>query len=380
VPRKTSPGAGPTPGQATRLASSPDPQPTTPWEPERRKEPWESYRPISEPETDPLTEGLTHLGLSLREATMFHVLLSQGPSTARDAILGAALDRATGYRILSRLCARGLVTSEGHRPQRFVALDATKLFDRVSAFWRDEVELHRVLRDIYLVALHQPIREAPNPRPSLVLPWEVPSIKPKVAPQVLPGHPRIGEHFEQLIERSKEEILALLRPTLIPEPLRTRVRASLADAVRRKVRVRLVVDCKTPEFDFLTGLLRENPEAGSNLELRFFAPQPTFLAVVDGRSSMRCIHSAPPTDLGPDLGLASEDMEFVQMQTARFHSTWRDAVRIESLFRSPSGAILVPADIAPDLRRWVERTSAAANVSRATDLSELGFPQRNPVF
>src|SRR5580658_7710937 len=52
---------------------------------------------------DPLTGTLVHLGLSVHEAQMFRSLLEGGPSTARAAIEHSKLDRATGYRILSRL-------------------------------------------------------------------------------------------------------------------------------------------------------------------------------------------------------------------------------------------------------------------------------------
>jgi sugar-specific transcriptional regulator TrmB len=325
---------------------------------------------------DPITGALVHLGLSVHEAQMFRSLLESGPSTARSAIEHSRLDRATGYRILSRLRARGLVTASGYRPQRFVALDATKLLDRVTSFWRDEIDLHRVLRDIYQGGLGIPARDA-VPTPA-ALPSTVPTGLPRSPAHhlIVPGLERIGRQMVELIDQSHDEVGALLRPHLIPEPYRARVRASLATALRRNVRVRLVVDYHPPELDFLSELLHDFPEAGPGLEIRFFAPQLARLVVIDRRYALRCIHSALTAAAGPDLGIASDDFEFVRMQSGRFQSTWRESVPLEAALRSPMGSVLAPPSSSRELRNWVERAGRSELKGPVVESFGMTMPPR----
>ena len=356
--------AAPSNGSAHRKGAHPAPPP--PAEPA-------ASPPIDD--TDPLTGALVHLGLSVHEAQMYRSLLEGGPSTARAAIEHSELDRATGYRILSRLRARGLVTASGYRPQRFVALDATKLLDRVTTFWRDEIELHRVVRDLYQVQLGGP-RETPTGQATPPIGGPAPVLRPTGHYQLVPGMERVGRQMAEAIEASREEVGALLRPHLIPEPLRGRVRNALAAALRRGVRVRLVVDYHPPELDFLSELLHEYPEAGPALEIRFFAPQLARLVIIDRRSAMRCIHSALTAAMGPDLGISSDDFEFVRIQTGRFQSTWRESVPLESALRSPMGSVLAPPSSSRELRSWVERAGRTELRGPVAESFGLGFPPR----
>ncbi len=354
----------PTPHPSTHRKSAP---PATAEPPE----------PIETPpaDLDPLTGTLVHMGLSVHEAQMYRSLLEGGPSTARAAIEHSRLDRATGYRILSRLRARGLVTASGYRPQRFVGLEASKLLDRVTAFWRDEVELHRVVRDLYLSGLAAPGAPVPGlPAPPVSPPGAFPKPAPKF--RMVPGLERIGRQMVESIDSAREEIGALLRPHLIPEPIRARVRASLAQALRRNVRVRLGVDYHPPELDFLSQLLHDYPEAGPGLEIRFYAPQLARLLVTDRRTGFRCIHSALTASNGPDLGIFSDEFEFVRMQTGRFQSTWRDAVPLETALRSPMGSVLAPPSSSRELRSWVERAARTELRGAAVESFGMTFPPR----
>ena len=342
----------------------------------------EAPAPVPPPEIDPIdpvTGALVHLGLSVHEAQMFRSLLEGGPSTARSAIEHSELDRATGYRILSRLRARGLVTASGYRPQRFSALDASKLLERVTAFWRDEIDLHRVLREHFL-AQFTPAREVAPGSPAA--PISVPAIAPTTPARpasrftTVPGIGRIGRQLAESIDSAKEEIGALLRPHLIPEPFRGRVRGAIAAALHRGVRVRIAVDYHPPELDFLSDLLHENPELGAGLEIRFFAPQLARLLVVDRRVAMRCIHSALTTSMGPDLGILSDDFEFVRMQTGRFQSTWRESVPLETALRSPMGSVLAPPSSSRELRSWVERAGRTELRGPVPESFGMSFPPR----
>jgi sugar-specific transcriptional regulator TrmB len=334
--------------------------------------------PVPE-ETDMLTGTLVQMGLSIHEAQMYRSLLEGGPSTARAAIEHSHLDRATGYRILSRRRARGLVSASGYRPQRFVALDATKLLDRITSFWRDEIDLHRIVRDLYQAGL--PSTPAPSPgAPSPIAPAAL-SSPPTLARapgrfKIVPGLERVGRQLVESIEGAREEVGALLRPHLIPEPYRGRVRGALAQALRRSIRVRLVVDYHPPELDFLSELLHDFPEAGPGLEIRFYAPQLARLVVVDRRAAFRCIHSAQTQVAGPDLGILSEEFEYVRTQTGRFQSTWREAVPLEAALRSPMGSVLAPPSSSKELRSWVERASRSELKGPVAESFGMSFPPR----
>lgn len=307
---------------------------------------------------DVLTGGLIHLGLTAHEAQMYHTLLRNGPSTARYAILHSHLDRATGYRILSRLRARGLVTATGYRPQRFVALDAVRLLDRVSSLVRDELELHRIVREIYASGL--PVarevvplgsRGAPPPHD----PPRAPSLSLASRYRLIPGHSAVTRYVRDAIGGAREEIASLARPQQVPETARLELVDAYLHAVRKGVRVRLVLDYHPADLEFLTAVLREVPEPTPLLEVRFFAPQLARLWIVDGRAAMRCLGSPGCPFHGSDLGIASEEPDFVRVQAARFQTTWREAVPLDHALRSPQGSVLAPPSASNELRHWVER-------------------------
>lgn len=358
----------PTTGAAKRARAPP---------PAKEPEPAMAPEPAIEAEpVDPVTGALVHLGLSVHEAQMYRSLLEGGPSTARAAIEHSELDRATGYRILSRLRARGLVTASGYRPQRFQALDAAKLLERMTAFWRDEIELHRVLRDQFFAPFAPPREAVPPMTASPPIGGSAPLARGPSKFVPVPGITRIARQLVESIDGAKEEVGALLRPHLIPEPYRGRVRTAIAQALHRGVRIRLAVDYHPPELDFLSDLLHENPELGSGLEIRFYAPQLARLLLVDRRIAMRCIHSALTSSMGPDLGILSEDFEFVRMQSGRFQSTWRESVPLETALRSPMGSVLAPPSSSRELRSWVERAGRTELRGPVPESFGMNFPPR----
>ncbi|MGI0132240.1 MAG: TrmB family transcriptional regulator [Thermoplasmata archaeon] len=307
---------------------------------------------------DVLTGGLVHVGLTVHEAQMYHTLLRHGPSTARFAILHSRLDRATGYRILSRLRARGLVTATGYRPQRYVALDAVRLLDRVSTLVRDELELHRIVREIYASGLppsrevapstirgNAPVRDPPRPL-GLSLASHY---------RLIPGHDMVTRFVRDAIASAHEEIGTLARPQQVPESARVALAHTYVLAVRKGVRVRIVLDYHTADLEFLTAILREIPEPTPLFEVRFFAPQLARLWLVDGRVALRCLGTPGCPFHGSDLGIASEEPEFVRVQAGRFQTTWREAVPLDQALRSSQGSVLAPPSASHELRRWVER-------------------------
>lgn len=369
--------AGSSRGHAVRHAAHPQPP-----APETDLE--ESESTVS-PETlsgiDPLTLGLVHLGLSPREAQLYHTLLRFGPVTARHAIQTAHLDRATGYRVLSRLRVRGLVAATGNRPQQFVALEVARLFERIAAFQRDDLELQRTIREIYQSELHHS-RGTPEPaRPGLVSESPLAHSRPRIGLyRVLPRNPDIAKFLIEMLTGAKEEFQGLLRPQMLPEPHRGDVQQAVIAAVQRGVRVRLAVDYHPSEVEFLTGMLKTWDGTPNLLEVRFYAPQLARLYLADRRTALRCVALPGGASIGPEFGVASEDGEFFRYQSSRFQTVWRDALPMEQANPAAGGIRFVPTSSAKELRHWVEHTHRSDYARTATTAPWEYSPPRHPVL
>ncbi len=320
--------------------------------------------------SDPLTVALLHFGLGSREAQLYRTLLKYGPMSARQSINLSGLDRATGYRILSKLRARGLVTSTPSRPQRFVPLDVTRLFERSGTVLRDDLEFLRVLREHYMAEgsrLGRDSHGATHPTPAHPAPktrW------PTV--QLYPRADDVARGVGHLVDGAKEELDLLMMPQVIPEALRTDILRSLTRAVDRGARVRLVLDYHPVDLDFLTGLLRGWSALPPGFEFRFYAPQLSRLYVADHRLALRCIRAAGSPSVGPELGLASDEAEWVRYQSTRFQAVWREALPMQRAEEPPTAGRGTPAlESARDLRRWVERGAFISGRLAGTEFARL---------
>ncbi len=331
---------------------------------------------------EPLTLGLIHLGLSGREAQLYYSLLRNGPMSARHAIQDSHLDRATGYRVLARLRVRGLLAATGHRPQQFVALDIGRLFERVTGFPRDDLDLHRTVREIYQSELVQGRGPATASRPVPGMAETGPALAhARGAPfRLLPRGVDVGRYIAQTFAGAREEVAALVRPQLIQEPYRTEVQQAIARAVGRGVRVRLAVDYHAAEVEFLAGILRAWDGAPAGLEVRFYAPQFARLYLTDRRVAMRGVGTPGQPGPGPELGVVSEDGEFVRAQNARFQTVWRDALPMENVPPTATTGLRLPTpSSARELRHWVEHSHRSDTRTLQLAPWEYG-PPRHPVL
>lgn len=322
---------------------------------------------------DSLTSALQHFGLGIREAQLYRALLKFGPMSARQSISLAGLDRATGYRVLSKLRARGLVTSTPTRPQRFVPLDVGRLFERTVSLMRDDLELLRILREHYVADANRLVRDARPSATSVTPPSPSPPRTRWPSVRIYPRAEEIGQGIITLADSAKEEVDALMMPTVIPEATRGEVARALARAVDRSVRVKVVVDYHALDLEFLAILLKPWGAIPPNLEFRFFAPQLARLFVVDHKFALRCIRSAGSPATGPELGIGSDDGEFVRYQLTRFQSIWRESLPLQRTDGAYSAARRSPRNLdnARDLRRWVERGAVVTGRVAASELAAL---------
>ncbi len=328
---------------------------------------------------DALTTALLHFGLGAREAQLYRTLLKYGPMSARQSINLSGLDRATGYRILSKLRARGLVTSTPSRPQRFVPLDVARLFERSGMVLRDDLEFLRVLREHYLADVNRPAPET-RASPHAALPHTPPRTRwPAV--RIYPRAADVAQGIAQISEQAKEELDLLMMPQVIPEALRADVTRAVTRAVERGIRVRAVLDYHPVDLDFLAGVLRSWTTVPPGLEFRFFAPQLARLYVADHRVALRCIRAAGSASVGPELGLSSDDADWVRSQSTRFQAIWREALPMQrSEGGSPSASRSAPPpSSARDLRRWVERGAFVSGRLAGVEFARLLGVETAPV-
>jgi sugar-specific transcriptional regulator TrmB len=326
---------------------------------------------------DPLTTALLHFGLGMREAQLYRTLLRFGPMSARQSIGLAGLDRATGYRVLSKLRARGLVSSTPSRPQRFVPLDVSRLFERTVTTLRDDLEFLRILREHY-VAEGSPGaatgRASVSPAPSTNARVRWPTVR------VYPRAEEIAHGIVQLADTAKEELEVLAMPQVLPESLRSEVGRAVGRAVERGVRVRLVLDYHPIDLEFLSSVLRTWTTVPHAFEFRFFAPQLARLYLADHRTALRCIRTAGSMSTGPELGIASDDPEFVRYQSTRFQSIWREALPIQRAESTTAPARGTPPLGNPrDLRRWVERGAIVTGRMAGAEFARLLGIEWGPV-
>jgi len=190
--------------------------------------------------------------------------------------------------------------------------------------------------------------------------------------RVFPRAEDVANGIVQLAEQSKEELDALMMPQLIPEGQRAAVARAIAGVVERNARVRLVVDYHPIDLEFLALMLKSWGSLPPGLEFRFYAPQLARLFLVDHRLALRCVRSGGSPAGGPELGLASDDIEFVRFQSTRFQAVWREALpmqRGEAGWSSQRGGVAL--DNPRNLRRWVERGAIVTGRVAAAELAAL---------
>jgi hypothetical protein len=320
---------------------------------------------------DATTQGFRHVGLTSHEAQMYHALLRSGPSTARAAIQFSRLDRATGYRMLSRLRARGLVAVKGVRPQRFVALDAVRLMVRVSDLARDNLELRRIVRQVYAAEL--PPQRRSTPAGGLAPGSSIASLVPPAAPgsglslresgsstRLATDNAAISRVLGLAFSEARREVCGLVHPRTLPAPQRAEMLRRIEEALAGGIALRLVFDYHPAEVEFLTDVLRRVPTALDTMSVRFYAMQFARLLVCDNRVALRWLPPPSGSSRDPDLVLASEEPDFVRTQAARFENTWRAGVPVEQALASPRGSIIAPPTCSRELRAGIDRLNRRA--------------------
>lgn len=271
--------------------------------------------------------GLQGLGLSLREAKVYLALLSLGPSGARRTTEGSGLHRATAYRILSRLVARGLVTADRRWPREYHPLPLRILVVRNVTFLRDEIELRHWLLRAVPAGSEPGSSDRLEPRSDRFhSSYTGDSDRSAVTPLGLTAIGSVADSplLEQL-QGARRSMDGLIRPLMIPASLRSKVAISLQRAAARGIHVRVVLDYLAADLRFAGTLLRDRSGRVANLEVRHFTPLGGHLYVLDGQRAVRF-----PTLTGsskePDFGFVSGDPDFVRAQVARFDAVWDDAV------------------------------------------------------
>lgn len=268
---------------------------------------------------------LRPFGLSSREARMYLALARTGRTRARDATEGARLERATAYRVLARLVARGLVSEHPAYPREYSAIPLRMLIERNVAFLRDEIELRRWLVPVFPDGTEAAGIGGHDLRgerfPKGILP-EIPDRGPCRASLIRYDAPT-DSGLLGVVQGAHRSVDAVVRSIDIGPDLRSKMVGALVRAAMRGLMVRVVLDYQTTDRR-LASALRRAP-SGSNLEIRHYTPLGGHFYVLDGRTAVRFpLPRCFPDDSAP--GLLSKDPAFVQSQITRFESVWEDAV------------------------------------------------------
>jgi hypothetical protein len=271
-------------------------------------------------------QSLQPFGLSSRESRLYVTLLESGPVGAGAASELSGLRRATGYRTLARLLARGLVRGDGQWPQRFRAEPAQVLFDRMAVFLHDEIEFRRWSAGMYPLTngTENPLAREGRTEHRSTLEEKRMGFPPGVPARMVGWGSGSGSVPLSVLRKAQRGIDAFVRPTRIPGAVRNALATALVDAARRGVAVRLVLDYAIADHRFLHRLAGESRSRSSNVDVRHFTPLAGHLYVVDGRTALR-FPTLGGLSRGAEVGLASRDLEFVRAQVARFESVWNDA-------------------------------------------------------
>ena len=269
---------------------------------------------------------LQPFGLSSREARLYLALLKTGPVGAGEASRLSGLHRATGYRVLARLLARGLAKGDGRWPQLFHAESAQVLGDRIGLFLRDEIELRHWAAGVYPSAPASPdasMRDGRLERRAALPGVATDSVATSRLRMVSWGTATTSVPLA-LLRKAKRGIDACLRPGTISPGVRNAVGATLAKASSQGVVVRLVLDYAVADHRFVDRVRRDPRNRLLSFDVRHFTPLAGHLYIVDGRLALR-FPTLSCLARGTDIGLTSEDPEFVRAQVARFESIWSDA-------------------------------------------------------
>ena len=308
--------------------------------------------------TNRVVSSLMWLGLGQNEARMYLGLAREGPSAAREAILASELDRATGYRVLIRLKERGLVTAEGRWPRRFRTVDMRDLWSRIVTLVREEADLHETILSTL------PVATAGDESPP-----EAAVESPAPAARMLTASERDFQSLLGLVHGAREEILAVLPSRPFPTRQRTALARELGEAVKRGVRVRLVVDHHAADLRLLRSMPRSGESGDDLFQTRFFVPAFLHLYVVDHRSAVRFLGLSAASYRGPFVGLASESPDWVRAQELRFRSVWEGAGIMDAPAPSGPSPVLAPKAPrpTPGLRlSWMRDSSSRDSMSEST--------------
>lgn len=253
------------------------------------------------------------IGMSSREARMY-LALREGARLAREATELAGLHRATGYRVLSRLVDRGLVTGDGQNPQHYRAVDLSVLLRRLELFYRDEAEIPHALAEAYDSGSKEPARgplwlPTPNERPRIL------------ANSGRSTHPVILE-----LSSAKHSVGAVVRPLTAPIAFRMALGRTLGRLARNGVHVRLITDATPADYRFFRVVLREAGETSDRLEVRHYSPIASQLYSIDRQKVVR-VPTLGTSGRAPPVGVVVEDRARVQPLVSRFDSLWAECLR-----------------------------------------------------
>ncbi len=260
---------------------------------------------------DAVARALEAFGLRRSISRLYCAALVAGRASPLELIVKAQVRRATGYRGLERLRRMELVVPVTHRPLRLEAVPLARFLDRSASALKDEIDLHREIREAAVEELSLPglVREA-------------------TAPGLFGAGEVAGVLHHSLAQARKDLLVAPVLRGFSSET-RTVLRQALQDALARGVRVRLLAPYESAYQRIFSG----SPMGGGtqpHFLVRLSEPAFFHLYVIDSVRAIRFfVRSTPSERPAGSLGLVSERRAFVQAQEQRFRVLWSEAPALE---------------------------------------------------
>ena len=132
----------------------------------------------------------------------------------------------------------------------------------------------------------------------------------------------------EAIARAHVSIDAAVRIRPLSAAQRHELAMALGDAVRRGVKVHLLVDTHAVDRKFVSQIAGRSPP--ENLEVRNYVPLYLHLYAIDGTQAIRFLGFANPGARGPEVGVIGNDQAFARSQLFRFQSAWGDGMPQEA--------------------------------------------------
>ena len=251
------------------------------------------------------SEALQRVGLSRYEALVFVNLARSGAATAGELARASGVNRVQTYRALESLESRGLVEVTIDRPRRYAARAIDDVFEMIAEEKRAELEKLDTVRKTLLEGWPRISGRTREP--------------PSVRLQVIKGRTQIYRTLRQFVGSAKAEVLSFTTTKGLQRSYREGINEVLLEAMRRKVKPRLIADINEGNKALMA-------RVAQNVPLRHVERQRGRFILVDRETMMAFLIQDERTIRGEaETALWTNSPDFVKAHLEIFEKAWASA-------------------------------------------------------